>query len=72
MRKSNLGPCVDVLTYFSLGTMREQETRRTSRSCIKISTAAGFAVNVVLNLTSLTRMMTPKLANEGSDENLLR
>lgn len=64
MRKSTLVPFVDVLTYIPLGMMREQEMRRTSPSCIKTSTTAGFVANVVLKLTSLTRMMTPKLVNE--------
>ena len=63
---------VNEFTYISPGTMREQEMRRTLRSCIKTSMAACFAANAVPTLTSLTRMMMLKLANEGSDENLSR
>lgn len=72
MRKSASVPRIDVDTQILSGAMREQGTRRTLRNCIKISIAACFAANVVPNLISLIRMMTPKLANEGSDENLLR
>ena len=72
MRKSAFILHIDVFAYISQGTTREQETRRTLRNCIKTSTAACFAANVVPNLTSLTRTMTLKLANEGSDETLPR
>lgn len=72
MRKSASVSRIDVDTQILSGRMREQGTRRTLRNCTKISIAACFAANVVPNLISLIRMMTPKLANEGSDENLLR
>ncbi len=72
MRKSALIRRVDVLIYISLGIMREQETKRTLRSYTRTSTVACFAANEEPNLTSLTRTMTPKLASEGSDENLRR
>ena len=59
-------------THITPGIMREQETRRTLRSCIRTSTAACFVANVVPSLTSLTRTTTLKLANEESDETLPR
>ena len=53
-------------------TKKGRVTNRQYRSCSKTSTAACFDANVVPNLISLTRKMTPNHDREESVENSQR